>query len=312
MTPSAPSLLAQRALGDIAAEPFPHLVVKNPVPDDRYRRLVECLPEPDAILRGRDVRRSNSAARLPFFLAESNPAVDPAWQAFFSYHVSYDFWHDIVSVFGGVIRARYPTLEERVGRRLEDWRVVPRSEAVRIGSDVDVELDCQFVVNTPVRQVSAVRTAHVDGEDTLFSGLYYLRATDDATTGGDLQLGRWRRRPRFLPGRMIIPGDVDITKTIHYDANVFACFVNGSASVHAVTPREVTPLFRRYVNLIAKVGFNLFDAPPVGAVARYFNARALRRVTDRHLRGDRQTDDQLMGAKESAPRDKPARSGDAR
>jgi hypothetical protein len=303
VTLSNPSLLTGLTARDVATDPFPHLVIESALPAARYGQLADRFPAVDAILRGRNVERSNSAARLPFFLAEGNDAVDPDWRAFLATHVSQDFWRDIVAVFGPTIRAHYPTVEARVGRPLETWRTAPRGEEVRIGPEVDVELDCQFVVNTPVREVSAVRTVHVDGEDTLFSGLYYLREPGDGVGGGDLELGRWRRRPRFLPGRMILPGDVEIAKTVRYDANLFACFVNGPRSIHGVTPRGVTPLFRRYINIIAKVGFNLFEAPEVGKAAWYLHARQIKGVNDRFLRGDRNADaSPPRGAGASSPR----------
>lgn len=284
---SSLSLLAHSSPRDVATDPFPHLVVQQPVPEVRYGELVDRLPSPEVILHGRRSTRNNSAARLPFFLTVGNDAVDPAWQAFFTYHVSRAFWLDIVSVFGGAIRSRYPNLESAVGRTLEEWRVAPRGEHTRLGHDADVELDCQFVVNTPVREISAVRTAHLDAQDTLFSGLFYLREPEDTVSGSDLQLARWRRRPRFLESRMIIPRDVDIVKTIPYGANVFACFVNSVDSVHAVTPRGVTPLFRRYINLIAKVRPNLFDVPLAGKLTRCLHMRDLKSVRESFLQGDR-------------------------
>jgi hypothetical protein len=287
MSPYAASLLANRTARDLVAAPFPHLVASPALPAAAYDELARHFPSPDAILHGRSSDRNNSAARLPYFLADGNAAVDPRWQAFFAYHVSQRFWLDIVGVFGAMIRERYPALEGKVGRRLEDWRVVPRGETARIGRDADLELDCQFVVNTPVRELSAVRTLHLDGQDTLFSGLFYMREPADTVGGGELQLGRWRRAPRVLESRMIIPRDVEVVKTVPYAANLFTCFVNGPGSVHAVTPRGVTPLFRRYVNLIAKVGFDLFELAPVGKVARYLNARALKTVRESYLKGDR-------------------------
>lgn len=281
------SLLARSTPADVRTSPFPHLVRRDALPEPAYHTLVQRFPAPDTILHGRDMERSNFAARLPFFKVRDNQDVATDWRSFFATHVSQAFWLDIVRVFGSVIRARYPGLETRVGRRLEDWRVAPRSDAVKIGRDADVELDCQFVVNTPVRALSAVRTAHVDREDTLFSGLYYLREDGD-DSGGDLQLGRWqRRRPRFLPGRMIIPSDVELVETVPYEANVFTCFVNGADSIHAVSPRAVTPRFRRYINIIAKVETGLFAVPAVGPVGRLLRARELHAVEDKRLGGDR-------------------------
>ena len=86
---------------------------------------------------------------------------------------------------------------------------------------------------------------------------------------------------------MILPSDVEVVQAVGYGANVFACFINGPTSVHAVSPRSPTPLVRRYINLIAKVGFQLFETPPVGPIARRIHAREIKTVGDRRLFGDR-------------------------
>jgi hypothetical protein len=113
-------------------------------------------------------------------------------------------------------------------------------------------------MNTPVTKRSSVKTPHVDKYDKIFSALFYMRAHDDRTTGGDLDLYRWRRAPRFLKHR-VLPDDVEHMKTIAYAPNTYVAFVNSPQSVHGVSPRDVTTVPRRYINFIAEVPVRAFE-----------------------------------------------------
>jgi hypothetical protein len=111
------------------------------------------------------------------------------WRDLVELHISRGFWQQFASLFQTEIRARYPALEQRRGP-LESWRVGVRK--LHHQREADVFLDAQICANTPVLQApsSVLRAPHVDKPDKLFAGLLYLRAPDDSSQGGDLQL--WR------------------------------------------------------------------------------------------------------------------------
>jgi hypothetical protein len=253
----------------IRTDPFAHAVPTDVLPADEYAALSAEFLSLDVIAPDADGRGSNTAVRMTATSALASDDVSPLWRRFFELHTSTAYWRRLVALFGDHLRTAFPTLEARVGRPFGEWRVARR------GSDVeaDVRLDCQFVMNTPVTRRSSVKTPHVDKYDKIFSALLYMRAPNDRTPGGDLDLYRWRRAPRFVRHR-VLPRDVDLVKTIAYAPNTHVAFVNSSQSVHGVSPRDVTDVPRRYVNFIAEVPLRAFEPRQAGAWHRWWYGRA--------------------------------------
>ena len=95
---------------------------------------------------------------------------------------------------------------------------------------------------------------HVDRQVALFAGLLYMRRPDDDSRGGDLELYRFRDRPRrFEPGRYVDDALVELVKTIPYEANRLVFFVHSPDALHGVSPRSVTPHPRLHVNFLAEL-----------------------------------------------------------
>jgi len=249
----APRLLTGLRPEDILDTPYPHFTSNNMLPADVYAALEADFPSLDMILDGR-AAGNNQAVRMTVKQVLNDRRISPLWREFFEYHTSSDYWRDVVRLFGDRFRRAFPNLEERVGRRYEDWRVVPRGFA----GEADIHLDCQFVMNTPVTEVGSVKTAHVDLCDKIFSALFYFRQAGDNAPGGDFEIYRWRRSPRFIKHRAL-NCDVEKMKTLQYAANAYACFLNSERAVHAVSPRGVTNVPRRYINFIAELPVKAFE-----------------------------------------------------
>jgi hypothetical protein len=234
----------------------------------------------------------NAAARLPAFKVLENTAIAPAWRDFFAFHTSDRFWRDIVRVFGDAMRSTHPDLERMAGKELEAWRAGPRGAP----GDLDVRLDCQFVINTPWPAGKAakatwpqrsVKTAHVDKRDTVFSALLYFRDPGDRGSGGDLELYAWKHEPRFLKPRVIVPSDIELRARVPYAANTLVAFVNSAWAAHGVTPRDASPLPRRYINFIVEVPFRVFDTTMFGPMKRLFYWPRAHWLGSRDIGGDR-------------------------
>jgi len=290
--PARVSVLTSSRPQHIAAEPFAHLVQRECLPIEQYRELAASFPSPEAILGSRQSRMVNAAARLPAFKVLDNPAITPAWRDFFAFHTSDGFWQEIVRVFGAAIRATHPGLEHKAGKKLEAWRAGPRGMA----DDLDIQLDCQFVINTPWphaanrradRPQPPVKTAHVDRFSTLLSALFYFRDPEDQAEGGDLDFYRWNREPRFFKQRMILPRDIEFRHTVAYAANTLVAFVNSPHAAHGVTPRAPSLLPRRYINFIAEAPFHVFEANMVGPIQRLVYWPLRRRLGSPNVGGDR-------------------------
>jgi hypothetical protein len=248
-----PRLLSGLRPDDVLDIPYPHYASPNMLPAQVYAALEADFPRLDSILNGRDTL-SNQAVRMTVKQVLNDRRISPLWREFFAYHTSGEYWRDVVRLFGERFRRAFPSLEERVGRRYEDWRVVPRGFA----GEADIHLDCQFVMNTPVTEVGSVKTAHVDLCDKIFSALLYFRAAGDDTPGGDFEIYRWRRAPRFVKHRTL-DRDVEKVKIVKYEANTYACFLNSEQAVHGVSPRGITNVPRRYINFIAELPTKAFE-----------------------------------------------------
>jgi hypothetical protein len=249
----APRLLADLRKEDVLDTPYAHFTRDNMVAADVYAALETEFPSLEMILNGR-AAASNQAVRMTVKQVLNDRRISPLWREFFEYHTSGEYWRDVVRLFGERFRRSFPNLEERVGRRYEDWRVVPRGFA----GEADIHLDCQFVMNTPVTEVGSVKTAHVDLCDKIFSALFYFRQAGDDTPGGDFEIYRWRRSPRFIKHRSM-DRDVEKVKIVKYAANAYVCFLNSEQAVHGVSPRGITEIPRRYINFIAELPIKAFE-----------------------------------------------------
>jgi hypothetical protein len=260
-------LLSNLRPEDILDAPFAHFTSESAVPAEAYAALEADFPSLDMILDGRAVA-SNQAVRMTVKQVLNDRRISPLWREFFEYHTSAEYWRDVVRLFGDRFRRAFPDLEARVGRRYEDWRVVPRGFA----GEADIHLDCQFVMNTPVTEVGSVKTAHVDLCDKIFSALFYFRRDGDETPGGDFEIYRWRRSPRFVKHRAL-DRDVEKVKTVSYAANAYACFLNSPQAVHAVSPRGVTNTPRRYINFIAELPIKVFEPKQLTGLQKLWYAK---------------------------------------
>jgi hypothetical protein len=250
-----PSVLERSSALGVRSEPFAHIVVDSPLDQEIYDRLSATFPPTEWFLRGFPKAGSNQAIRIPASQVVDNERFSREWREFFRYHTSRSFWDDIVRVFGQSLRAAHPSLERRVGRRLEEWRVARRGSS----DEAEIGLDLLFVINTAVTSPSSVRPAHVDDERKIFSGLFYMRPKGDPTPGGDLALYRARSGQAKFGGHYAEPAEVVQTDLIRYGTNRFLGFVNSPASLHGVTPRPRTDRIRRYVNFVAEMRTPAFE-----------------------------------------------------
>lgn len=264
-------MLDNVSAADVVDLPYAHHIRQNAVPAEMYRQLEADFPSLQMILDGRTAYGNNEAVRMTVKQVLGDRRISPMWREFFEYHTSSDYWRQIVRLMAGRFRAEFPGLEETIGRPFEDWRVVPRG----FSGDADIRLDCQFVMNTPVTETTSVKTPHVDLCDKIFSALYYFRDAGDATAGGNLDIYRWRRTPRFIKHRAL-SRDVKLVKSVPYAANTYLCFLNSTKSVHGVSPRDVTQIPRRYINFIAELPIKAFNPRQLNRIEEFLFAKQMR------------------------------------
>jgi len=266
-------LLDRVTAGDVNAEPFPYVVVRNALAADHYQALAAGLPGLDR-LREEHRAANNRRVDLVSSSGRAELAIDDVpdvWGEFLRQHASDEFVSDVVSLFASHIPRCAPRLYQEIlapawKRSLYEPREQgggPRFARLRpltwLGRTVwlndysrprslDVQGRATLALNTPVRQVTSVRGPHVDSPHKCYVGLFYLRHPADRSTGGALELFRWK------PGRVrkpwaakIAADDVEVIETVPYEPNTFALFLNTSDSIHGVTVRSQTDVPRYLV-----------------------------------------------------------------
>ena len=195
--------------------------------------------------------------------ASQNPAIAGVWRDLVAYHASPAFFDDFLRVFASQVLRLYPNV----------FPDIASLRAMRLGvrgsdsEDGDLILDAQISGNTAVRDASSVKTIHVDSEHKLFTGLLYLRSPQDDSTGGDLDVLRFRRDltaaqwSKRFDGMFIDDTLIEQVTRVPYSRNTLMMFVNGPNALHGVTVRQPTRHLRLFMNIVGETQVKLFDVP---------------------------------------------------
>ena len=251
------SLLSKVKKSDIYAEPFPLIIIKDPIDPQLCSELIWNFPPVEIVAKGAPIvsnqRFSYSAKDC---LGDIN--VNPMWREFVKTHVSQSFLNEFTFLFKEHIREIYPSLLADMGEE-ENPKAGIRN--VDNFSNADVLLDAQISINTPVSgRPSSVRGGHIDLPNKLFAGLYYLRHPEDKSTGGDLEIyGFKNHHERRFKGQFIDDKHIELVKTDKYQSNVLVLILNSIKSLHGVTVRSVTPEPRLFLNIVGEVNRPLFN-----------------------------------------------------
>jgi hypothetical protein len=261
------SILSNVTASDVRLDPYPHLIINNALDPDVFSALDAQFPSDDVVVNARPLH--DTWYDYPACNVVRNERFPSLWRDFFAYHVSGEFFRELVALVGDHIRQMTPQLEERAGRRLEEFHVGmrPGGKGDPLAPGADVSMECQFYVNYS-RMPRAVRGPHVDRPSELFAALLYFRQPQDDSSGGDLQICRATRddvhpsrasvRIDALPAE-ISENKVDVVETAAYAANTLVLFLNSPKSIHSVSRRSPTPLTRRHINFCCDVTSDLFE-----------------------------------------------------
>jgi hypothetical protein len=257
------ALLCDRMAGaSIHREPFPHIVIPDALEPDLYRQLCASFP-PFARIGWDDPQHlpdSNSKFELSAAAMIADPEMPDVWKRFAAFHSDRGFFDSVVALFA----AHWPTaLRQALGGTLGghslERLVRHRPRAARIALDARIEINCPVV-----GAASSPRKAHLDTMNRLYSGLFYMRHPEDDSTGGDLQLFRWKKDPIGPFDVVDLPdGHVDCVATIPYRANLLVLFPQSVDAIHGVSVRQPTQHFRRYVFITAELD-ERWLTPPAG------------------------------------------------
>ena len=230
----------------IEVDPFPHIIGR--LPEAYYQELEAAWPKPEEIIAKDKDLGDNKLFQQNAATALARQDLPGIWRDFFAHHSSGDFLDEVWRIFGGGIGELYPPI-----------KALPKETAIRGTRATPWQLDCQFAVNTPARTYGSVRGPHVDNPVEVYAGLVYFPHLGDKT-GGEIVLYRPLGGMKFA-GKAELATPREEVKLLPYEPGNFVFFVNSLLSVHGVRPRTPSSFYRRYVNIIGEVGFNLFKLP---------------------------------------------------
>ncbi len=158
------SILGNANRADIRTEPFPHIVVRDALPQGLFDELMEDYPAIETV-SGNRIVESNRLLKLGAREVADTPEITDTWRAFFDYHTSRAFFLDVVGFWQDFIAEAYPNIEADLGKPLGDLTTGIRHHGSRenpANRAEDIQLDCQFGVNSAVDNTSSVRGTHLD------------------------------------------------------------------------------------------------------------------------------------------------------
>jgi hypothetical protein len=254
-------ILSRASDHNVRTSPFIHAHIEDALENSYYQTLSETFPNsdifPNLLSADAALNMNNINSMFSGLDPQHKGQLSEPWLQFMEHHCSAKFYREVIDLIGNNIRVKYPDLEDRFGKPLEDFTVAWR----KTDNTADIQVDCQFAMNTPVQIPSRVRGVHVDNPKKLYNALLYMRLDEDETTGGNLGIYQFKGQPQF-DSVQVPDGAVDHVDTINYKANSVVLLLNSSESLHGVTVRDVTPHPRRYINFLAEVRDPLFDLQP--------------------------------------------------
>ena len=252
------SILQHVGATDIELAPYPYVVVENCLPEPLYEALEKTRPSDDYLVDGRSFH-SNQRLDLHARQLLARKDLSSYWREFIKYHLSDDFWHEIIRVFDLDHQA------QRAVKQLGSLRTIPAVMRSDKPSGKAISMDVNVGVNTPVvGDATRVRGPHVDNPIELFAAMLYMPPKDAEDEGGDFVVYAKTRPVVRFEGKAEVRQDEEKTLIEHarvkYERNTMVAFINSIDAIHGVTKRQSTH-FRRLVNFCAELPFAAFTIP---------------------------------------------------
>ena len=247
------SILSKADPSMVKMDPFPHIVLIDALPLEYANNLTSSFPK-----HLFDSTLNNKRLDISAINVVNSPDISQDWKQFITYHSSKEFFKEVLRLFEHSLllnkNINLATLNNlNTGIRFQDTF-----------DEKDCLLDAQISINTPVTKKSSVRKAHTDNTNKIFSGLFYLRQSDDDSSGGDLQICDWNHDYSYnkklqIYKESLSPRHYSVFDEIPYANNVAVLFLNSLDALHCVTPRDLTVHTRTFVNLVGELPYDFFD-----------------------------------------------------
>lgn len=230
------------------SDPFPHFVINSSFNDHTYNLLekdynliVEYLKNKYSFSKS-NIRLQISALEI----ISTDIFKKSIWFDFVSFHVSEEFFNQLLNIFDKDINLFYPNSSFDINKEKVSTRCDTNNN-----TSTNFVIDCQPGINTPNENLSSVRGPHVDNPVELIGGLFYLKSKIDKSTGSDLHLFKTKNKI-FFEGKAEVQNtsDLELFKKITYDENKSIFFLNSLKSIHSVTKRSPSSLTRNLTNFV--------------------------------------------------------------
>jgi hypothetical protein len=265
------SILRNISASDVQSDPYPHVIIRQALPDDIYKDIENSFPDLSSLYQGDPEFGSKSFTAFGNDILERDDISD-TWRSFLDYHMTKPFFDDFVRVFGDHINSSFPDLEQILNTRISNFKVVTRdAETARIrqtqsqdslkDADHDVAMSTGVNVGFTIDKARIHLDPHLDRTYKLFSSLLYMRDPMDTSTGGDLVIYRLKDQSRLRKkgviytshGRHFNDDIVEEVNRVPYEENMAVVFINSRNAIHGVSLRTPTSIPRRYVYINAEV-----------------------------------------------------------
>lgn len=260
------SVLQNATTSDLKLSPFPHIVIRNALPDAIAAELTQAFDVSlfdalkQALIQKHGKPLNNRRIDVSYAMSQKMQGVPEIWQHFLDYHSSQAFFEEFVDLFGKQVVEMYGEFYPSIAALKQLRTGVFQQDNLDLH---DLVMNTAMSINTPVTQLSSVRAIHTDHGDKLYSGLYYLRRPKDNSIGGNLQILKWKDgysmlKKRFFYEEGVPSRHTEVVQEVPYENNTFVMFINSLDALHAVTPRQVTTFDRTFVNFIGISKYKLF------------------------------------------------------
>ncbi|MEC7568270.1 MAG: hypothetical protein VYA01_04585 [Bacteroidota bacterium] len=229
--------------GVVVADPYPHIIIEDALPDNVYAELERTFPE-NAVLSTEPfdggICYRYKADKL---LQEAfKPEI---WRDFCDYHTSAEYVNQCFRLFE-------PWLTPQLQREFLHEEVAARGWT---NDAHNIHTDCQLVMHKPITDRTS-RTPHLDNPIEIYAGLLYMPHPDDSGTGGEFQIhhskGTITEVNKTLGRQVYDDNNGGVAYTVPYKPNTFAMFLNTQKAIHSVSMRERPTQYRRSVNIIGE------------------------------------------------------------
>ena len=230
--PTMESVLRNVKKEDVQLEPFPHLDIRNALPEPLHRALLEELPS-DHFLEN-TININSGEFHSSFVMTADDMSryglKAPRIKQFMEVHSSDAFMNEALKLFEDHLESRFP----------------------RFRRDLLSPSDTSMFVNPRKTRVSDVaggestfvRGPHTDAATDIGVFLYYLKPCDSTVTGGDLELFDYKstfrgfRRDIWWDERELPLGTIKHVKSVPYESNRFIFVLDGINAIHGVSPTQ--------------------------------------------------------------------------